>query len=102
MSDILQRILARKAQEIEARSTKLPLRELSARCADQRDTRGFAAALEAKIDAGRPAVIAEIKKASPSAGVIRPDFDPAAIDSLKQFLRHLEQAAEALAESSGP
>ncbi|HJU08763.1 MAG TPA: indole-3-glycerol phosphate synthase TrpC [Rhodanobacteraceae bacterium] len=79
MSDILQRILARKAQEIEASSAALPLRELSARCTDLPDTRGFAAALEAKIDAGAPAVIAEIKKASPSAGVIREPFDPAAI-----------------------
>jgi indole-3-glycerol phosphate synthase len=79
MSDILQRILARKAQEIETRSAALPLRELSARCADLPETRGFAAALEARIEAGLPAVIAEIKKASPSAGVIRPDFDPAAI-----------------------
>lgn len=79
MNDILQRILARKAQEIEARSAALPLRELSARCADLPDTRGFAAALEAKIEAGQAAVIAEIKKASPSAGVIRTEFDPAAI-----------------------
>lgn len=79
MSDILQRILARKAQEVEARSATLSLRELSARCADLPDTRGFAAALEAKIDAGEAAVIAEIKKASPSAGVIRADFDAAAI-----------------------
>jgi indole-3-glycerol phosphate synthase len=79
MSDILQRILVRKAEEIESRSAALPLRELSARCADLPDTRGFAAALEGKIEAGQPAVIAEIKKASPSAGVIRPDFDPAAI-----------------------
>jgi len=78
-SDILQRILARKAQEIEARNAALPLRELSARCSDLPDTRGFAAALEAKIEAGQAAVIAEIKKASPSAGVIRADFDPAAI-----------------------
>ena len=77
--DILQRILARKAQEIEARSTTLPLRELSARCADLPGTSGFAAALEARIAAGAAAVIAEIKKASPSAGVIRADFDPAAI-----------------------
>ncbi len=79
MNDILQRILARKAQEIESRSAALPLRELSARCADLPDTRGFATALEAKIDADEPAVIAEIKKASPSAGVIRQPFDPASI-----------------------
>ena len=79
MNDILQRILARKAQEIEARSATLPLRELSARCADLPDTRGFAATLEARIDAGHAAVIAEIKKASPSAGVIRDPFDPASI-----------------------
>lgn len=79
MSDILQRILARKAAEIEARNVALPLRELSARCADLPPTRGFAVALEARIEAGLPAVIAEIKKASPSAGVIRADFDPAVI-----------------------
>ena len=79
MSDILQRILARKTAEIEARSAVLPLRELAARCADLPPTRGFADALETKIEAGMPAVIAEVKKASPSAGVIRTDFDPAAI-----------------------
>jgi indole-3-glycerol phosphate synthase len=79
MTDILQRILARKAEELAERSTKLPLKELSARVADMPDTRGFAAAIEAKIAAGLPAVIAEVKKASPSKGVIRPEFDPAAI-----------------------
>nr|MDQ2972378.1 indole-3-glycerol phosphate synthase TrpC [Pseudomonadota bacterium] len=79
MSDILQRILARKAQEIEARSARLPLRELSARCADLPHTRGFATAIEARLGAQLPAVIAEIKKASPSQGIIREDFDPAAI-----------------------
>jgi len=79
MSDILQRILARKVQEVAERAARLPLRELSARCADLPDARGFAAAIEASIAAGRPAVIAEVKKASPSQGVIRPDFDPAAI-----------------------
>ena len=79
MSDILQRILARKVEEIAERRARVPLAELSARVADVASTRGFAAALEAKIEAGAPAVIAEIKKASPSQGVIRDDFDPAAI-----------------------
>ena len=79
MTDILQRILARKAEELAERSSKLPLKELSARVADMPDTRGFAAAIEAKIAAGLPAVIAEVKKASPSKGVIRAEFDPVAI-----------------------
>jgi indole-3-glycerol phosphate synthase len=79
MSDILQRILERKTEEIAERSARLPVAELAARCADLPGTRGFAAAMEAKIDADLPAVIAEVKKASPSKGVIRADFDPAAI-----------------------
>ena len=79
MSDILNRILARKVEEIAERSARLPLAELRARVADQPDTRGFAAALESRVEAGRTAVIAEIKKASPSKGVIRADFDPVAI-----------------------
>ena len=79
MPDILTRILARKTEELAERSARMPLAELSARVADLPETRGFAAAIEAKIDAGLPAVIAEVKKASPSKGIIRPDFDPAAI-----------------------
>ncbi len=79
MTDILNRILARKAEEVVERQARLPLAELVARIHDLPDTRGFAAAMEAKIAAGEPAVIAEVKKASPSKGVIRPDFDPAAI-----------------------
>jgi indole-3-glycerol phosphate synthase len=79
MTDILQRILARKVEEITERSTRVSLHELSARVADLPPTRGFAAAIEAKIESGLPAVIAEVKKASPSQGVIRADFDPAAI-----------------------
>ena len=77
--DILTRILTRKSEELVARSAALPLVELSARAADLPPTRGFVAALEAKIDAGHAAVIAEIKKASPSQGVIRQDFHPAAL-----------------------
>ncbi len=79
MSDILDRILQRKREEIDERTRARPLTELQARCAELPDTRGFAAAMEASIDKGRPAIIAEIKKASPSKGVIREDFDPAAI-----------------------
>ena len=79
MTDILNRILARKTEEIAERSARVPLAELCARIDGLPPTRGFASALEAKIDAGLPAVIAEIKKASPSKGVIRPEFDPAAI-----------------------
>jgi indole-3-glycerol phosphate synthase len=79
MTDILQRILARKVEEVAERSAMLPLSELSARIAGLPDTRGFVAAIEAKLEAGLPAVIAEVKKASPSKGVIRADFDPAAI-----------------------
>ncbi len=79
MTDILNRILARKAEEVAERRTRLPEAELVARIAELPGTRGFAAAIEAKIDAGLPAVIAEVKKASPSKGLIRTHFDPAAI-----------------------
>jgi len=77
--DILQSILARKVGEIRERSARVTLEELAARCADLPDTRGFADALEARIARGDAAVIAEIKKASPSKGVIRANFDPTAI-----------------------
>ena len=78
-ADILQRILDRKAEEVAERSARVPLDALRARLADAPPARGFVAAIAAKRDAGLPAVIAEVKKASPSKGVIREDFDPAAI-----------------------
>jgi indole-3-glycerol phosphate synthase len=78
-ADILQRILDRKAEEVAARSARVPLDALRARLAEAPPARGFVAAIAAKRDAGLPAVIAEVKKASPSKGVIREDFDPAAI-----------------------
>jgi indole-3-glycerol phosphate synthase len=77
--DILRTILARKAEEIDSRSAVTPLVELRARAADAAPVRPFAAALETTIAAGRPGVIAEVKRASPSKGLIRPDFDPPAI-----------------------
>ncbi len=79
MSDILSAILARKVVELQERSARVPLRELASRCAEMPVPRGFAKALHAKIARGQAAVIAEIKKASPSKGVIRPDFHPADI-----------------------
>src|SRR5258706_10714229 len=79
MADILQRILARKRAELEAARAALPLAEIEARARSAPPPRDFVGALRAKIAAGRPAVIAEIKKASPSKGLLRADFDPAAI-----------------------
>jgi len=76
---MLQTILATKAREIESRALARPLRELRAQLADLAPPRDFAAALEDKIQRGQPAVIAEIKKASPSRGVLRENFDVAAI-----------------------
>ncbi|WP_433852646.1 indole-3-glycerol phosphate synthase TrpC [Stenotrophomonas nitritireducens] len=85
MSDILNTILARKTQEVAERSARVPLAELKARVADASPVRGFASALQAAIANGDPAVIAEVKKASPSKGVIRPDFRPAEIAVSYEF-----------------
>jgi indole-3-glycerol phosphate synthase len=79
MSDVLRDILRRKAEEVRERSAATPLTELRAQARQAPPARGFAHALQRCIDAGRAAVIAEVKKASPSKGVIRPDFRPAEI-----------------------
>jgi indole-3-glycerol phosphate synthase len=79
MSDILQRILATKADEVAAARRARPEPEVLAAARAAGPVRDFTAALRAKIAAGGSAVIAEIKKASPSKGVLRPIFDPPAI-----------------------
>lgn len=76
---ILERILARKAEEVAERSRAVSEQELLRLAAEQDAPRGFVAALERAIRAGDPAVIAEIKKASPSKGVMREDFRPGEI-----------------------
>lgn len=77
--DILARIVRRKREEIAERKRHTPLDKLEAALADAPPLRDFLAALKTRIQAGAPAVIAEIKKASPSKGVIRENFDPARI-----------------------
>lgn len=81
MSDILKKILAVKAEEVAAAMARKPLSTVRAEAERHVPPRGFVAAIRAKLDAGKSAVIAEIKKASPSKGVIRADFDPGAIAS---------------------
>ncbi len=76
---ILKKIVARKAEEVADAKARTPLSELEAQLSDAPSVRDFVGALQAKLDAGQSAVIAEVKKASPSKGVLRENFDPAAI-----------------------
>ncbi|HUN91074.1 MAG TPA: indole-3-glycerol phosphate synthase TrpC [Burkholderiaceae bacterium] len=79
MSDVLSRILAVKREEIEAARAQEPLAGLLERARRRADVRDFEGALRRTAAAGRPAVIAEVKRASPSRGLLRDPFDPAAI-----------------------
>lgn len=82
---ILDRIVQHKREEVAVAKSQYPLAELAARVRDLEDQpRGFARTLEAAADSGWTAVIAEVKKGSPSKGVIRADFDPIAIAEIYQ------------------
>ncbi len=86
MSDILKKILAVKAQEVAAAKLSKPLPAARAEAEQAAPARDFVGAIRARIAAGKPAVIAEIKKASPSKGVLREDFRPAEI--AKSYAQH--------------
>ena len=77
--DILNTILQRKSEEIAERCENVSMQQMSKRAQQADPMRGFIAAIEQRIANDQPAVIAEIKKASPSKGVLRENFDPAAI-----------------------
>ena len=79
MSDTLEKIVADKRRHVAGRMSQRPLRAVENLARDTDSPRGFAKALKATIAAGRYGLIAEIKKASPSKGLIREDFDPPAL-----------------------
>jgi indole-3-glycerol phosphate synthase len=86
MSDILNQIVATKREEIAQAQAKQPLAQVRQDAESRVLTRDFVGALRSRVSAGRPGVIAEIKKASPSKGVIRPDFIPA--DIAQSYAEH--------------
>ncbi len=86
MSDILNKIIATKREEVAEALARKPLAAVEAEAVAQAAPRDFVGAIRNKIAAGQPAVIAEIKKASPSKGVIRPDFQP--VDIARSYEQH--------------
>jgi indole-3-glycerol phosphate synthase len=83
---ILRRILARKAEEIAERKSLRPLKELRRQVESAPSPRGFLQTIRARLNTGMPAIIAEIKQASPSQGLLRTDFQPA--DIARSYERH--------------
>jgi indole-3-glycerol phosphate synthase len=79
VSDILARILDSKRAEVRTGQASVPRSEMERRAREAPAVRDFVGALRGRIDAGKPAVIAEVKRASPSKGLLREHFDPAAI-----------------------
>jgi indole-3-glycerol phosphate synthase len=79
MSDILAEIVARKRADLKSVKNARPFAEIDHAARQSPAPRGFAASIETKLAAGRYALITEIKRASPSGGLIRPEFDPAAL-----------------------
>jgi indole-3-glycerol phosphate synthase len=79
VADILQKILETKRAEVRAAKAAVPLEEMAQRAREAAAARDLVGALRAKIAAGKPAVIAEVKRASPSKGLLREQFDPAEI-----------------------
>ena len=79
MSDVMRRIIAAKRREVEAARALSPVADVERRASLADPPRGFEAALRRRVGEGRPAVIAEIKRASPSRGLIRADFNPVRI-----------------------
>ena len=89
MSDILNKILAVKRQEVAQAQARKPLEEIRREAERAAPVRDFAGGIRSKIEAGRAAVIAEIKKASPSKGVLRVDFKPAEIAEIMRNMARL-------------
>ena len=84
--DILKKIIQRKLEEIQANCEKTSLQRISQMAANQEPPRGFVEAITKKTNSHSPAIIAEIKKASPSKGILRANFDPVAI--AKSYEKH--------------
>jgi len=94
MADILKKIWTTKYEEVAVAKKAIPLAAIRAAAEANTDLRDFAGAIRAKHAAKLPGVIAEVKKASPSKGVIRADFDPPTIAS--DYAAHGAALADAL------